>query len=69
MNPAASALSYHLGPRNNMAVDNNWFRRLIEEKRVLGIEIYLDPQDPLFFDEPSKPVVVYSHVITGTKVI
>ena len=30
---------------------------------------YLDPQDPLFFDEPSKPVIVYSHVITGTKVI
>jgi hypothetical protein len=29
---------------------------------------YLDPQDPLFFDEPSKPVVVYSHVLTGTRI-
>lgn len=29
---------------------------------------YLDPQDAMFFDEPSKPVAVYSHVLTGTKV-
>jgi hypothetical protein len=28
---------------------------------------YLDPQDPLFFDEPSKPVAVYSHVLSGTR--
>ncbi|KAL3937729.1 MAG: hypothetical protein SGBAC_007223 [Bacillariaceae sp.] len=26
---------------------------------------YLDPQDSLFFDEPSKPVAVYSHVLKG----
>lgn len=30
---------------------------------------YLDPQDAMFFEEPSKPVAVYSHVITGTKVL
>lgn len=29
---------------------------------------YLDPQDPLFFDEPSKPVVVYSHELAAEKV-
>lgn len=28
---------------------------------------YLDAQDPLFFDEPTKPVAVYSHVLTATK--
>lgn len=28
---------------------------------------YLDPQDNLFFDEPSRPVVVYSHVLEGVK--
>lgn len=28
---------------------------------------YLDPQDPMFFDEPSKPVVVYSHVLKALK--
>ena len=29
--------------------------------------VYLDPQDPLFFQEPSKPVAVYSHQITATR--
>ncbi len=28
---------------------------------------YLDPQDSLFFEEPSKPVAVYSHVISATR--
>lgn len=28
---------------------------------------YLDPQDSLFFEEPSKPVAVYSHVITAKR--
>jgi len=28
---------------------------------------YLDAQDPLFFDEPTKPVVVYSHVLKATR--
>jgi hypothetical protein len=34
---------------------------------VLLTAAYLDPQDPLFFDEPSKPVAVYSHVLSGTR--
>ncbi|KAG7350375.1 resistance-nodulation-division (RND) family transporter [Nitzschia inconspicua] len=29
---------------------------------------YLDPQDALFFEEPSKPVTVYSHVITAKRI-
>jgi len=28
---------------------------------------YLDPQDSLFFDEPSKPVAIYSHVLTANR--
>jgi hypothetical protein len=28
---------------------------------------YLDPQDPLFFDEPVKPVAVYSHILKATR--
>jgi len=30
---------------------------------------YLDPQDSLFFEEPSKPVVVYSHNLEAKKVV
>lgn len=30
---------------------------------------YLDPQDPLFFQEPSKPVVVYSQDMVATKIL
>lgn len=29
---------------------------------------YLDPQDSLFFEEPSKPVAVYSHLITANRI-
>lgn len=28
---------------------------------------YLDPQDPMFFEEPSKPVVVYSHDLVAKR--
>jgi hypothetical protein len=28
---------------------------------------YLDAQDPMFFEEPSKPVVVYSHDLVGSR--
>jgi hypothetical protein len=28
---------------------------------------YLDPQDAMFFDEPNKPVAVYSHILKATK--
>jgi hypothetical protein len=30
---------------------------------------YLDPQDPMFFEEPSKPVAVYSHILTATRIV
>ena len=29
---------------------------------------FLDPQDPLYFDEPTLPVAIYSHVFTGKKI-
>lgn len=29
---------------------------------------YLDPQDPLYFQEPVLPVVIYSHLLTGKRV-
>jgi len=29
---------------------------------------YLDPQDPMFFQEPAKPVSVYSHGITAKRI-
>lgn len=29
---------------------------------------YLDPQDGMFFDEPSKPVAVYSHNLIATRI-
>lgn len=29
---------------------------------------YLDPQDPMYFEEPSKPVAVYSHVLSATRI-
>lgn len=29
--------------------------------------VYIDPQDPMFFDEPNKPVAVYSHVLTARR--
>jgi len=28
---------------------------------------YLDPQDAMYFDEPIKPVAIYSHILTATK--
>lgn len=30
---------------------------------------YLDPQDALFFQEPSKPVAIYSHTFTAKRVV
>eukprot|EP00956_Cyclotella_meneghiniana_P019543 scaffold33556_cov59-Cyclotella_meneghiniana.AAC.2 len=30
---------------------------------------YLDAQDPMFFQEPSKPVCVYSHDLIGSRVV
>lgn len=29
---------------------------------------YLDPQDPLYFQDPVMPVVIYSHLLTGQRV-
>jgi len=29
--------------------------------------VYLDSQDPLYFNEPSKPIVIYSHDLVAMK--
>ena len=29
--------------------------------------VYLDAQDPLYFNEPSKPIVIYSHDLVAMK--
>jgi hypothetical protein len=29
--------------------------------------VYLDAQDPLYFNEPSKPTVIYSHDLVAMK--
>lgn len=30
---------------------------------------YLDPQDPLYFEEPTLPVVLYSHVLQAQRIV
>lgn len=47
------------------------WREQPEGNRMTGnllTAVYLDPQDALFFDEPSKPVAVYSHQIIANRV-
>ncbi|KAL7575055.1 hypothetical protein ACA910_000428 [Epithemia clementina (nom. ined.)] len=36
-------------------------------KGNLLVAAYLDPQDPLYFQEPNRPVVVYSHVMEAVR--
>eukprot|EP00527_Entomoneis_sp_CCMP2396_P004888 CAMPEP_0198140316 /NCGR_PEP_ID=MMETSP1443-20131203/3494_1 /TAXON_ID=186043 /ORGANISM="Entomoneis sp., Strain CCMP2396" /LENGTH=40 /DNA_ID= /DNA_START= /DNA_END= /DNA_ORIENTATION= len=33
----------------------------------LLVAAYLDPQDALYFQEPTDPVVVYSHQLTAQR--
>jgi hypothetical protein len=49
-----------------------WKKQEDDENKLKGnllTAAYLDPQDPLFFDEPSKPVAIYSHVLTADRVL
>jgi hypothetical protein len=48
------------------------WREQPEGNRMTGnllTAVYLDPQDALFFDEPSKPVAVYSHQIIANRLL
>jgi hypothetical protein len=48
-----------------------WRRDENSESSIRGnllTAAYLDPQDAMFFDEPSKPVAVYSHVLNAVRV-
>mmetsp|Transcript_78 Transcript_78/g.157 ORF Transcript_78/g.157 Transcript_78/m.157 type:complete len:337 (-) Transcript_78:69-1079(-) len=52
----------------NYAHFTTW--KQVDENHLKGnilTAAYLDPQDPLFFDEPSKPVAIYSHVLSATR--
>lgn len=43
-----------------------------EDGRIRGnllTAAYLDPQDPLYFQEPALPVVIYSHSLTGKLIV
>lgn len=49
-----------------------WKQRREETETITGNLLtasYLDPQDSLFFDEPSKPVAIYSHILTANRII
>ena len=49
-----------------------WTWKQEDENRLTGNVLtaaYLDPQDPLFFDEPSKPVAIYSHVLSANRAL
>lgn len=49
------------------------WRPVTSEDGTIGLKgnlltaAYLDPQDAMFFDEPNKPVAVYSHILKATK--
>ena len=49
-----------------------WKKEMSEDGRIRGnllTAAYLDPQDPLYFQEPALPVVIYSHTLTGKLVV
>lgn len=50
---------------------NFWTWKKGEGNQITGnllTAAYLDPQDALFFNEPSKPVAIYSHALKAEKV-
>lgn len=50
---------------------NFWTWKCGDGDKVTGnllTAVYLDPQDALFFDEPSKPVAIYSHSLSAERI-
>ena len=48
-----------------------WTWRQVDDAHMTGnllTAAYLDPQDSLFFNEPSKPVAVYSHILSAERI-
>jgi hypothetical protein len=48
-----------------------WTWKFVSDTSLIGnllTACYLDPQDNLFFEEPSKPVAIYSHSLIATRV-
>jgi len=48
--------------------DNDGETMVNSLKGNLLTAVYLDPQDPLFLEEPTKPVVVYSQDLVATRI-
>mmetsp|Transcript_6328 Transcript_6328/g.9312 ORF Transcript_6328/g.9312 Transcript_6328/m.9312 type:complete len:296 (+) Transcript_6328:73-960(+) len=49
---------------------NFWTWKFEQENKLSGnllTAAYLDPQDALFFDEPAKPVAIYSHSLVAER--
>jgi hypothetical protein len=47
------------------------WKRLNDGNQIQGnllTAVYLDPQDSLYFEDPTLPVVVYSHILTGERI-
>jgi hypothetical protein len=50
---------------------NFWTWKYGDEGKLTGNLLtcaYIDPQDALFFDEPSKPVAIYSHSLSAERI-
>jgi len=51
---------------------NFWTWKYENKNRLSGnllTAAYLDPQDALFFEEPSKPVAIYSHNLVADRIV
>jgi len=50
---------------------NYWTWRQLSDGKMVGnllTTAYLDPQDPLYFKEPTQPVAVYSHLLEARRI-
>lgn len=48
-----------------------WTWKRIDDQRITGNVLtagYLDPSDALYFDEPTLPVTIFSHTLSGVRV-
>jgi hypothetical protein len=48
-----------------------WTWKRLNDNQIKGnllTAAYLDPQDSLYFEEPTLPVVIYSHILNGERI-
>ena len=67
--PSSSSLSSSSSSTTDDEVTRNGDPPPKQLRGNLLTAAYLDPQDAMFFDEPTKPVAVYSHVLTATQIL